>query len=374
MRIKLIDTNNHKEVKSFIEFPFSLYANVPYWVPPLIVDMKTIMNRKKYPFYKHSDADFFIAIQDGKVVGRIAAIENRRYNQFNNEKSAFFYFYEVIKDKQVSTALFDKVYEWASQRGLNNVFGPKGLLQMDGYGVLVEGFELPPPMNIAYNPPYYDDFILSAGFEKVADYYSGNLTREYHLPKRIFELADKVKERRGFRVKNFKSKDEIKKWIPKLRIVYNQAFAGSTGFTPISEAEMTIIANRILAVAIPNLIKLIFKGNEIVGFIIAYPNINKGLRKAGGKLFPFGLFHIRKALKTTNIVDFNGIGLLPDHQGVGATAVLYTELAKTIRKYRFNTANLVQVREDNIKSMADMKALGIVWNKRHRIYRKELYI
>ena len=371
MEIQKINTNKSRDVREFIKFPFSLYKNSPKWVPPLISSMKQVMNRGKYPFYKHGNADFFIVKKNGKTVGRIAAIENDNYNKAHQEKTAFFYFYDVIEDKAVSDKLFKEVFNWAKKRGLNKILGPKGLLQLDGYGVLVEGYELAPPLNIAYNYPYYNDFILAAGFQKLADYYSGNLTTEYQLPKRIYDIAEMVKKRRGFRVKNFSSKDEILKWANQLRVIYNKAFDGSTGFTPITEEEIYVIAQRILSIAPPELIKLIFKGDEIVGFLFAYPNINEGLRKAKGKLFPFGWIHIKKAIHSTT-VDFNGIGLLPEHQGVGATAVLYTELEKTIRSHQFNYANLVQVREDNIKSMGDMKALGIKWNKRHRIYHKTI--
>jgi len=372
VKIRKINTGIKKDVEIFIQFPFRLYKDNPQWVPPMIGDAKLALNRNEHPFYRHSKADFFVAEDQGKVIGRIAAIDNERYKKFTGNKSGFFYFFETIEDIRVTRSLFDTVFEWARNRGLESIIGPKGLAQGDSLGLLVEGFEYKPAIGIAYNPPYYDAFLNDSGFEKHTDYMSGYLTTEYELDQRIHQLAERVKKRRGFWVKRFETKDEMREWVPRIQDVYNQAFVDVPNFVPITEDEIELIANRILSVADPRLIKLIFKGDELIGFLLAYHNISAGIQKAKGKLLPFGWYHLMREFKRTKWVDINGIGLLPNHQGVGGTAVLYTEMEKSIREFDFERADLVQVAETNIKNFREMSNLGINFHKRHRIYHRSL--
>ena len=376
MNIHKINPDNKHDVQQFVHFPHILYKDDPTWVPPLISDITFALNTNKHPFYKHSTAEFFIAENNGITLGRIALIDNKAYQRFTNSHTGFFYFYEVVEDIDVARRLFNAVFEEARERGLDMIFGPKGMIQGDSQGLLVEGFEYRPANGISYNPPYYDQYVLDSGFEKHSDYLSGYLTPDYKLPDRIVELAERVKKRRGFWVKVFKDKAEMRQWIPQIQEVYNKAFTIVPGFCPISKEEVEIIAERIISVADPSLIKLVFKEDQIVGFLFAYPNIANGLQRAKGKLWPFGWFHILRELNRTEWLDFNGIGLLPEHQGVGANAVLYVELEKSVRQFaqkqKIKHVDIVQVNEINAKSMGEMKALGIIWYKRHRVYQREL--
>jgi hypothetical protein len=372
MVIRKIDTRNKRDLRKFIQFPFELYKNDKNWVPPMINDMKLALNREAHPFYKHSHADFFLAEENGKVLGRIAAIDNQRYKEFAGEKSGFFSYFEVVENIQTARELFNAVFDWGKDRGLKHIIGPKGLAQGDSLGMLVEGFKFKPAIGIAYNPRYYNDFLSDSGFVKEFDYLSGYLKTGYEVPDRVYKLAQKVKERRGFWVKKFESKDEIRMWIPKIREVYNRAFIDVPAFVPITEDEVQLIAKRILSIAHPKLIKLIFKGDELIGFLFSYHNISQGIQKSKGRMFPFGWYHLMRAFKQTNWVDINGIGLLPGHQGVGATAVLYVELEKSIRSFPFEMADIVQIAETNIKSFKEMDHLGVNWHKRHRIFKRAL--
>jgi len=372
MQVRKIDYNNRRDIRKFIQFPFDLYRGNLLWVPPLRSDIKFSLDRQHYPFYQHSDADFFVAESDGKIVGRIAAINNRNYNEHNKTKTAFFYYFDAVNNQGVADALFDETCVWAHTHGLTKIIGPKGLLQTDGNGLLVEGFEHPPAMGIAYNYPYYHDLVTKAGFTPKVNYLSGLLSAEMELEQRVFDLAERIKKRRGFRVEDFENKEALLKWAPKLRNVYNAVFDDSNIFTPITSAEMHIIADRLLSLADPHLIKLIFKGDEIVGFLFAYHNIAEGMRKTNGRLWPFGWFHIWRAFKSTKWIDINGIGLLPQYQGMGGPSILYVELEKTIREFGFEFAETILIRDGNIKSMAEMKALGVRWYKRHCVFQKDI--
>ena len=215
IKIDKIDPQDKIGIKHFIKFPFKLYQNTTTWVPPLIPDLQNTL-KKQHPFFQHSNADFFLATREGKVVGQIAAMENTRANDFRGEKTAFFGFFEVIEDEKVSRKLFDTVLDWAKARGLNKVIGPRGLIGADSGGILVEGFDHRPALNVPYNLPYYDSFIKKSGLSKDTDHLSGYLPGDHIIPERIQRISKKIQERRGFEIKSFSSKQEMRQWVPEV--------------------------------------------------------------------------------------------------------------------------------------------------------------
>jgi len=372
MKIRKIDTKNKKDIRKFIQFPFDLYRKNPYWVPQLRSDTRKVLDKENHPFYKHSDADFFLAEDNGRTVGRIGAISNSRSNLANNLNTVFFYYFDAINDPDVSGGLFDAVIDWAKARGHDRVYGPKGLLQGDGIGLLVDGFEFIPAVGIPYNNDYYDHLVKLAGFEKKFDYFSGFVDTNIGLSDKVRRVAEKVKKRSGFWVRKFETKDEIMAVTPELRVVYNKAFEGSEGFSPITEEEIVVIARRMLSLADPRLIKLVYKDDKIIGFLFNYPNICRGLQKTNGRLYPFGWFHLMREFNQTKYMDSNGIGILPEYQGLGSTAVIYTEMEKTFREFNFEFVETVQTREDNLASLGESSNFVMDWVKTHRIYELNL--
>ena len=368
MQIRKIDTTNQKEINQFIQLPFKLYKESAYWVPSFISDVTKTLNRNQHPFYEHSTAAFFLAEKNERTLGRLAILDNRKYNELQKQKTAFFYYFEAVEDSSVTQLLFEEAKKWARQRGLNKIIGPMGFMQGDGIGLLVEGFEHRPAIGISYNFPYYDTVLKKAGFDKKTDYYSGYLPGTHKLPQRFYDIAERVKEKRNFSIKSFKSKNELKQWIPRIQKLYNDSFSENFEHYPISEKEAEIIADKLLAIANPKLIKLVMKGDEIIGFLFAFVDISAAIQKTKGRIFPFGWITLKREFKRTNWVNFNGTGLLPGHRGVGANAVLYTEMANTVKQYGFEHADIVQVEEKNIKSLGDMKAIGVEWYKTHRVY------
>jgi hypothetical protein len=372
MNVRKIDLGSKRDITKFIRFPFDLYRNNPYWVPPLLSEMRTLMNKKKHPFYFHSDADFFLAEDKGSPVGRIAAISNTRANSAMNHNTAFFYFFESIDDTEVSQGLFSEVFEWSKKHGHDQVYGPKGLLQGDGIGLLVKGFDYVPAVGIPYNFDYYDKLVKHSGFNKKFDYFSGYVDTQAGLSDKVRRVAEKVKQRSGFWVRKFNSKGELLAVAPELRHVYNAAFRGSEGFSPITEEEIILIAKRILSIADPRLIKLVYKEDHIIGFLFSYPNICRGLQKANGRMWPLGWLHIMRERKTTKYMDTNGIGIVPEYQGLGSTAVIYTEMEKTFREFNYEFVETVQTREDNLASLGESSHFVMDWVKTHRIYVRNL--
>ncbi|HOT92245.1 MAG TPA: hypothetical protein PLJ78_08590 [Anaerolineae bacterium] len=374
MRIRQLDTENRRDVRRFVEFPFDLYADCPQWMPPLVSGVKATLDRRRYPFYKHSDADFFLAEEGRDVVGRIAVLENRRYNDYNRRKVAFFYYFDVVDDVTTARALLDAAAGWAARRGLDTLYGPKGFLRTDAPGILIEGFEHRAALSMPYNYAYYPRFVEAAGFEKEVDYLSGYVERGQDLEPRFYELAEKIKERRGFWVKTFTTKRELRAWIPKIQKVNNEAFTQVWGYYPLDDDEVQMIGRQLLSVADPKLMKIVMKDDDIAGFAFVFPDISEALKKTRGRLWPFGWIRVLAEFKRTRWMSANGIGLLPEYQGLGGSTLLYVEFAKTLKASHADHCDLAQVMETNLKSLGDMNAIGARWYKRHRVYRRAVAV
>jgi len=376
LNIEKIDIEDKAQVRKFIRFPYQLYKNVQQWVPPLYSDVELQMDREKHPFYEHSDADFFVAELNGEVVGRIAALEHRPYNEYHNKSIAQFYFFETVEDQEIANALFNRVYEWAENRQLTQVMGPKGFAVLDGYGLLIEGYDHHQIMTMMnYNFPYYPRFVESLGFEKVVDFVSCYLNRDnFKLPERIHSIAERVEKRGTLRVVRFENKKQLKAWASRIGKTYNDAFVNNWEYSPLSEREIKFILDTILTVADPRLIKVIAHKDDAVGFLLGFPDLSFGLQKANGKLLPFGIFHLLRSMKTTNWIAVNGAGVLPEFQGRGGNALLYSELEKTVqeKRYNFEHCDMTQIAETAVQMRRDLVNLGGTPYKNHRVYIKDL--
>lgn len=217
LKVEKIDTNDKAMVKRFTRIPYRLYANHPQWVPPLFIDAETQLNRKKHPFHEHSDADFFIATKDGRDVGRIAALENKRFNAYHKTNQAQFYLFECEDDQEAANILFERVFEWAKNKGLDRIVGPKGFGALDGYGIQVEGYEHRQMMTMMnYNYPYYVKLIENIGFTKEVDFVSCYMSREsFHLSERIYRIVERVKTHSNLGVARFETKKDLRSWAKK---------------------------------------------------------------------------------------------------------------------------------------------------------------
>ena len=374
LKVDKIDTRSRAQVRRFIRIQFDLYANHPQWVPPLFMDAEMQLNREKHPYYEHSDADFFIAVRDGRDVGRIAALENRHFNEYHGTREAEFYLFDCIDDLEVAGALFERVFEWARARGLNYVVGPKGFSSFDGYGLQVEGFEHRQMMSMMnYNYAYYPRLVEALGFTKEVDFVSCYLSAEaFHLPERIHRIAERVQRKGTLTVQRFKSKKELVGWAGRIGRAYNQTFVKNWEYYPLTEREVKFLTDNLMLVADYRLIKIITHQDEVVGFLLAFPDVSAALQRARGHLLPFGLVDVMLEMRRTKWVSLNGAGILPEYQGIGGNALLYSEIEKTIGEFKFREADLTQVAESASNMRHDLENVGGRAYKNHRVYRRAL--
>jgi len=373
MDIRQIDLADRKQVRDFLDLPFRIYRDTPQWVPPLTGDERLRLDPKRHPFYRHSAAAFFVAYRDGRPVGRLAVLDNRRYNDYNREKTAFFSLFECLPDPESAAGLFESACDWAQARGLDRIEGPKGFTALDGLGLLVKGFEYRPALGLPYNPPYYPDYLERLGFEKLTEIVSGYLDPGFEFPARIHALAGRLQERRGLRIARFHSRRELRPMLKHLKALYNGALEDTSGGTPITDEEVKAMADQMLWFADPNLIKIVIKDEQPVGFLLAYPDISAALQKTKGRLFPFGWLTILTELRKTDWIDINGAGLLKEYRGLGGTAILYSEMFKSVvENPRYRHAEVVQIGLENDRMQREMENFGIDFCKLHRLYRKDL--
>ena len=374
MDVLQIDTTRRDHVRRFVQLPLRLHRGSKQWVPPIQSDIRLQLNRQKHPYYQHSDADFFLAVQGDEDVGRIALLENRNYNAWHHTHTAFFCFFECTEDPAVAAALFQRGCEWARQRGLNKIIGPKGMGVLDGMGFLVDGYQHRAAMTMMlYNPPTYPAYAEAAGFSKEVDFVSCYVTAEqFTLPERVHRIADKVQARGQLRVVTFRNKAELRAMAPQIGRAYNNAFVDNWEYIPISDAELALVIKDLVAVADPKLIKVILYEDDVVGFLFAFPDLSAALQRHQGRLLPLGLVDLLLEYRRTDWVIVNGAGILPQFQGRGGNALLYSEMEKTIKQASFVHADLTQVAETALQMRRDLENLGGVPYKNHRVFGREL--
>lgn len=374
LSITKIDTGDKAQVKKFVQFPYQHYRDCPFWVPPLFVDANLFLNRQKHPFFEHSDADFFVAERDGQVVGRIAALENKPFNRYHDAHEAEFYFFESIDDQGVADALFASVLDWAKARGLNRLVGPKGMGPLDGYGILVDGYQQRQMMTMMnYNHDYYPRLVENLGFEKEVDFVSCYIpAQNFSIPERVERIAKRVMERGKLQVKRFKNKRELVQWAGRIGQAYNDAFVNNWEYYPLSPNEIKFVVDNIITIADHRLIKIIVHDERPVGFLFAFPDLSAALQRARGHLFPFGLPDLLLEMRRTKTVAGNGMGILPEFHGHGGNALLYCEMAASFMEFEFQHVEMTQVAETATQMRADLKNLNGVEYKNHRVYRKAL--
>jgi len=375
LTIEKVDTGDKKQVRRFVELPFRIYADCLQWVPPLNVDAYNQLNRKKHPFHEHSDVDFFLAVRDGRDVGRIAAIENRPYNKYRNKRAANFYLFECENDPDAARLLFDTVGDWAKMRGLNLLIGPKGFGPLDGYGILVMGQEHRQTMTMLnYNHAYYQSLIEAQGLTKEVEFVSCYLPADkFDIPERVKRITERVMQRGHLEIKTFKNKKELIAWADKIGTAYNDAFVNNWEYYPLTQREIDFVVENIMTIADHRLIKIIIHEEKVVGFLFAFHDVSAAMQRAKGRLFPFGLLDILMEIRRTNTVSVNGMGILPEFQGHGGNALLYYAMGNTLLEFKqFAHVEMTQVAETTEQMRADLKNLNGVEYKNHRVYRKVL--
>ncbi len=360
-----------RDVRDFIQFLWRIYAGNPAWVPPLLADRRKIMDKQKNPFYKHADAEFFIAEQDGIMVGRIAAIINYNHNAVHNENMGFFGFFECVNDQSVANALFDTAKQYVKEKGATHLRGPVNPSVNDDLGLLIEGYELSPTIMMPYNLPYYISLIEKYGFKKAKDLYAYQLTQDKVYSEKLERAHQIVKQRQqiSFRSLDMKHFDEE---VEKVKLIYNKAWAKNWGAVPMTDEEMDALAADLKMIVEPELVIFAEKNNQPIGFALSLPDLNIVFKYNKHGYFLPGLYHLFTKRKKINGVRIMVLGVLPEYLKTGAAAALFYETAIRAKRLGYYYGEASWILEDNEPMVRAAEALNGKITKRYRIYEMPL--
>jgi hypothetical protein len=371
-RADIVPVTDAGGVRQFIRFPWKVYRENRFWVPPLIVDIKKLLDKKNHPFFEHSSADFFIAVRRGEVVGRIAAILNENHNRHHNEKTAFFGFFESIPDQGVASALLDQAARWARDRGMLQLRGPTNYSTNETAGILFEGFDSPPCLMMPYNPRYYPGLIETAGFEKAMDLYAWWLLTEKGLNPKILRVGERVLKEAGINVRTLDMKNF---WddVEVLKTIYNDAWSTNWGFVPMTDAEFKHLARDLKTIVDPRIVLIAEKNGKPVAFSLALPDFNQALAKINGRLLPFGLPRLVYYGRRIRQVRVLALGIAKQVQNwSGLGAALYYESFRRGVEAGYRSCEFSWTLENNDLINRSMRLFGAEIYKRYRIYQKQL--
>lgn len=372
--IKQINENDKAAKKAFVKFPIRLYKDCPFYVPSLVLDELGTLDTKKNPAFEFCEMQLFLAYKEDKIVGRIAAIINRKSNETWNEKHARFGFVDFIDDNEVVDALFSAAQQWAVNKGMTAIVGPMGFTDLDHEGLLIEGYDQLSTMATTYSFPYYREHIERLGFKKEVDWNEYRMPVPTSVPERHQRIANMVAKRYGLKVLKFKSLKQITPYVSKLFNLLNDAYKPLYGFTALSQKQIDYYVKMYVPLLRWDLVSIIIKEetDEVVGFGIGMPSLSEGLKKSGGKLFPFGWYHLLKDLKSRKnpVVDLLLIGIDPEYQGKGVNAIIFSDYIPSAHGCGFQFAESNPELEINEKVSSLWDGFDAVNHKKRRAYIK----
>lgn len=376
MAILIKKVSNKKDLKRFIRFNYELYKNNPYSVPDLYDDMVGTFSTEKNAAFEFCEADYFLAYKDDKLVGRVAAIINRRANETWNKKEVRFGWIDFVDDPEVSKALLDTVEAWGKERGMEAIVGPLGFTDMDAEGMLVEGFDQLSTMATIYNYPYYPQHMERLGFEKEADWVEYKLTVPDKLPEKFVRISEIILQKYNLKIRKLKrSEIKEKNYDQKIFDLINEAYAPLYGYSKMTQGQINQYIKTYLPLIDLRMVSLVEdEAGELVAVGISMPSLSKALQKAKGKMLPFGWFHLLKALfvKKPDVLDLLLVGVKPEYQSKGVNALLFYDLVPTYQKMGFKYGESNPELELNKKVQAQWSAFESVQHKRRRAFRKSI--
>jgi GNAT superfamily N-acetyltransferase len=373
--VQVTPVRGGSEVTAFIRLPYSIYKDDPNWVPPLEMERRDFLNPKKNPFFEFGEVELFLARRGGQVVGRIAAIKDPRYNEFQGTKWGFFGLFECINDVGVARALLDTAERWAKDRGFDTLVGPMNFSTNAECGLLVEGFSTPPAIMMTYNPTWYPALLEACGFAKAKDLWAWELSSSAAPPEKVVRIAEKIREREGIKVRHVNLKD-FENEVRRIKDIYNAAWEKNWGFVPMTDREFDHLAKDMKAVVRPELLLLAEVKGEPVAFSMTLPDANEAIKAANGRLttfgLPIGLAKLVLASRKIRRLRLVTLGIKEGYRRRGLDAILYLDTLRTAAKLGYEGGEISWTLEDNHLVNRAIESMGGKKSKTYRLYQRGL--
>ncbi len=373
--IKVTQVASKAEQDAFIKFPWRIYKDDPAWVPPLLLERKEFLDRKKHPFFEHGDAALFLARANGEIVGRIMASDDPNYNAYHRSNVGCFGLFDCVNDPAVAAALFEAAANWLRAKGRDEIMGPIDYSTNYVCGLLVEGFKFPPTLLTAHNPPYYAALIEGLGFTKVMDFYAWWFAEPARAATRLRRIAASFEKRHTASIRQGNLKD-FRAEAGRLREIYNDAWKENWGFVPFTEKEFEFMAKELKQLVVPEFTLIAEVGDEPVGFILCVPDINVAFRRINGRLTSYGipiglakLLYYKSRLRTARLI---ALGVKPKYRRGGIAEMLVLRIIEDAMIKRGFIGELSMTLENNHLINRFLTAIGAEKYKTYRIYQRGL--
>lgn len=372
MAIEIRDVESRRSLREFINLPAKIHHNHSTWLPSITSEDWKYFDPNKNKEFQHSETVLSLAYHDNEAVGRIMGIINFRYNTSRREKNARFGYLECWDDKDVSHFLLNYVEQWARTRGMAKMVGPMGFTDQDPEGYLIEGFEHEPSLSTYTNFAYMINLLEAEGYSKEVDYVVYKLDITGEIPDFYRRIHNRISRNGNFSLLEFTKRSQIKPYTRSMFELMNETFKENYGYFSLDKKAMDELGKKYLPVVDPRFVKLIQKGREVVAFVIGIPNMAPGIRKSKGRLLPFGLFKILRAMKTTEQLDLYLGGIKDKYRGKGLDVMLGLPMIEAAQRAGFTFMDSHHELETNHKMRAEMERLGGKIYKRYRIFQKPL--
>ena len=370
--ITIRKVESKKDFDQFVKFPWKIYKDDPNWVPPLLYDVKKLLNKKKNPFFEHAEMEMFLAEKNGELAGRIAAVKNDLHNKEHNDKVGFFGFFECINNQEVADKLFSAAEQWLKEKGFTDMRGPTNPSVNDIYGMLLEGFDDQPRLLMPYNPEYYLALCENYGLSKIKDLHAYKISKEkMEKNDKIKRVADIALKRSNATVRPLNMKD-FDNELARVKYVYNKAWEPNWGFVPLTDKEIDALAEDLKPLVDPSIVLFCEIEGKTVGFALVMPDFNYVFKKMNGRLLPFNfikLFTMRKKIPWARIII---LGIIPEFQKKGLDAALYHEVLQRAAKRNIFLGEASWILEDNEMMTRGAKTMNGELYKKYRVYQKSI--
>jgi hypothetical protein len=374
MDVVIREVKKRKDLGEFIFLPEKIHKNHKTWVPPIYVDEWKYFDPKQNRSFAHCDTILLLASKDGKPVGRIMGVINKRYNEIRGEKTARFGYLETWEDGNVVRALLDRVEEWARSQGMTKIIGPYGFTDQDPEGFLIEGFENRATIATYCNFEWMPRLVEEQGYIKDLDYFVYNLDVPKEFPEFYKKIYERVKKKGNFEILEFKKKRKFKPWIKPVLRLMNECYTESKiyGYAPLDEKEMEELTKRYYPVLDPRFVKGVLKDGELVAFVVGIPDMTEGIQRAKGRLLPFGFLKILRAAKKSKQLDLLLGAIKEKYRGRGLDVLMGVKMIMTAREAGMEMMDTHHEMEENVKVRAEMEKMGGKIYKKFRVYQKPL--
>ena len=371
--ITVKEITSKRDMKSFVRFPFKLYKNSEYWVPPIISQELQTFDKKKNPVFKNAEAKFFLAYKNNQIVGRIAAMINWIEVKEQGIKKMRFGWFDFEDDLDITKALIEKVYAIGKQNNLDYCEGPVGFSNLDKVGVITEGFKELTTMITWYNHPYYQKHYKELGFKVEKVYIESKFPFSNVKPEAFSKVQNIIKKRYGLKSLTFKKTSELMPYVDQMFDLFNTSYASLSSFVKINDLQKAYFKKKFISFINPEYIKFVVdKEHKLIAFAIVMPSFSRALQKANGKLFPLGFRHILKAKKHSKDVMFYLIGIRPDYQNKGVHALIFHEYYNVFTQKGIETCYRTPELENNMAIRQIWKHFNSKMYRRRKTFKKDL--